>query len=117
MPNFLSNYAQDILRKILVTNPKKRIKLEELKRHPFLLMNEKAIMYKGINVEVYEIQVDYDIVQKMKEKYFNNDEDCNINCNIIVENIKYNLHNKITTIYYLLLKEKNESNSNDYNYI
>ena len=83
MPNFLSNYAQDILRKILETNPKKRIKLEELKRHPFLLMSEKTTMYKGINVEVYEIQVDYDIVQKMKEKYFNNDEDCNINCDLL----------------------------------
>ena len=117
MPNFLSNYTQDILRKILVTNPKKRIKLEELKRHPFLLMSQKATMYKGINVEVYEIQVDYEIVQKMKEKYFNDDEDCNVNCDIIVENIKNNLHNKIKTIYYSLLKEKNESNSNNYNYI
>ena len=117
MPNFLSHYAQDILRKILVTNPKKRIKLEELKRHPFLLLSEKAIMYKGINnFNNGYIQVDYDIVQKIKEKYFSNDEDCNINCDIIVENIKNNLHNKITTIYYLLLKEKNEKNSDDYNY-
>ena len=113
MPNFLSNYAQDILRKILVTNPKKRIKLEDLKRHPFLLMSEKTPMSKGIFVDSDEIEVDYDIVQKMKEKYFNNDEECNINCDIIVENIKNNLHNKITTIYYLLYKLKVENNNND----
>ena len=113
MPNFLSNYAQDILRKILVTNPKKRIKLEDLKRHPFLLMSEKTPMSKGIFVDSDEIEVDYDIVQKMKEKYFNNDEECNINCDIIVENIKNNLHNKITTIYYLLYKLKIENNNND----
>ena len=113
MPHFLSDYAQDLLRKILVTNPKKRIKLEEIKRHPFLLMSEKIPMYKGIIAEYDEIQVDYDIVRQMKEKYFNNDEDCNINCDIIVENIKNNLHNKITTIYNLLYKFKIENNSND----
>ena len=80
-------------------------------------MSEKSIMYKGINDDKdNEIQIDYDIVQKMKEKYFNNNEECNINCDIIVENIKNNFHNKITTIYYLLLKEKNENND-DSNYI
>ena len=116
MPNFLSYYAQDILRRILVSNPKKRIKLNELKRHPFLLMSEKTPMYKGIIVDNDEIQVDYDIVLKMKEQYFNNDENCNINCDIIVENIKNNLHNKITTIYYLLYKLKYDKKS-DNNYI
>ena len=114
MPNFLSNYAQDILRKILVTNPKRRIKLEDLKRHPFLLLSEKTPLYKGIFIDSDEIEVDYDIVQKMKKKYFNNDEDCNINCDIIIENIKNNLHNKITTIYYLLCKQKNENISEDH---
>ena len=91
MPNFLSYYAQDILRRILVSNPKKRIKLNELKRHPFLLMSEKTPIYKGIIVDNDEIQVDYDIVLKMKEQYFNNEENYNFNCDIIIENIKNNL--------------------------
>ena len=113
MPNFLSNYAQDILRRILVTNPKRRIKLDELKKHPFILLSEKTPMFKGIIVDNDEIPVDYDIVQMMKEKYFNSEEDYNINCDIIVGNIKNNLHNKITTIYYLLFKSKIENNIND----
>ena len=117
MPNFLSYYAQDILSKILVSNPKRRIKLNELKRHPFLLLSEKTPMYKGIIVDSEEIQVDYDIVQKMKEKYFNDDENCNINSDIIVENVKNNLHNKITTIYNLLYKLKcDKILDNDYIY-
>ena len=113
MPNFLSNYAQDILRRILVPNPKRRIKLEDLKRHPFLLMCERVPMYKGIIIDNDEIEVDYDIVQMMKEKYFNSEGDCNINCDIIVGNIKNNLHNKITTVYYLLYKLKNEDGMDD----
>ena len=116
MPNFLSNYAQDILRRILVTNPKRRIKLDELKRHPFILLSEKTPMYKGIIVDNDEIPVDYDIVQMMKEKYFNSEEDYNINCDIIIGNIKNNLHNKITTIYYLLFKLKYENHLDDANY-
>ena len=114
MPNFLSRYAQDILRRILVTNPKRRIKLEELKKHPFLLMSEKTPMYKGIIISIDEIPVDYDIVQNMKDKYFNSEEYYNINCDIIIENIKNNLHNKITTIYYLMLKMKYKDNPEDY---
>ena len=110
MPNFLSNYAQDILRRILVTNPKRRIKLDELKRHPFILLSEKTPMYKGIIVDNDEIPVDYDIVQMMKEKYFNSEEDYNINCDIIIGNIK------ITTIYYLLFKLKYENHLDDANY-
>ena len=113
MPNFLSNYAQDILRRILVTNPKRRIKLDELKRHPFMLLSEKTPMYKGIMVDNDEIPVEHDIVQQMKEKYFNSEEDYSINCDIIVGNIKNNLHNKITTIYYLLYKSKIENNIED----
>ena len=113
MPNFLSNYAQDILRRILVPNPKRRIKLDELKAHPFILMCERVPMYKGINIDNDEIPVDYDIVQMMKEKYFNCEGDCNINSDIIIGNIKNNLHNKITTIYYLLYKLKNEGNMDD----
>ena len=65
MPNFLSNYAQDLIRRILVTNPKRRITLEEIKSHPFLLMSEKIKIYKEIDDGSAYI-LDYDIIQKMK---------------------------------------------------
>ena len=48
IPNFLLYNAQDILRRILVKNPKKRIKLNELKRHSFLLMSEKHLFIKEL---------------------------------------------------------------------
>ena len=109
MPNFLSNYAQDLLRRILVTNPKRRITLEEIKLHPFLLMSEKVNICKEIGDDC-GIILDYDIVQKMKIKFFVNEED--INYDVIINNIKNNLHNKITTTYYLMLKTKHEKEKN-----
>ena len=110
MPNFLSNYAQDIIRRILVTNPKRRITLDEIKSHPFLLMSEKINLCKEIGTDYDEIFLDNDIVKKMKMKFFKNDE--NINCEYIINNIKNNLHNKITTIYYLMCKEKYDKEKN-----
>ena len=109
MPNFLSNYAQDLIRRILVTNPKRRITLDEIKSHPFLLMSEKINMNKEINDDT-GIILDNDVIQKMKNKFFKNEE--NINYDVIINNIKNNLHNKITTIYYLMCKEKYEKEKN-----
>ena len=109
MPNFLSNYAQDLIRRILVTNPKRRITLEEIKSHPFLLMSEKITIYKEIG-DGSSIILDYDIIQKMKNKFFKGEE--NVTFDFIIQNIKNNLHNKITTIYYLMCKEKQEKEKN-----
>ena len=44
-PKFLSNNAQNLLKKILVANPDKRITIEEIKKHPFYLEG-KEIFYK-----------------------------------------------------------------------
>ena len=109
IPNFLSNYAQDLIRRILVTNPKRRITLDEIKTHPFLLMSEKVNIYREIG-DGSGIILDYEIVQKMKIKFFLNEN--NIDCDVIINNIKNNLHNKITTIYYLMYKEKKYKEKN-----
>ena len=44
-PKFLSNNAQNLLKKILVANPDKRITIVEIKKHPFYLEG-KEIFYK-----------------------------------------------------------------------
>jgi 5'-AMP-activated protein kinase catalytic alpha subunit len=35
MPNFISPEAQDLITKILTTNPEKRIKISQIKNHPW----------------------------------------------------------------------------------
>jgi hypothetical protein len=40
-PSHLSEVSKDLLKKIIETNPEKRIKIEEIKKHPFYLMGKK----------------------------------------------------------------------------
>ena len=104
MPNFLSNSAQDLLKKILNCNPNKRIRIEDIKKHPFYLMGEKDINNnRGILVGLEEIPVNENIVRKMKRLYFKDNK--KIDENFIINNIKNNSHNDITVIYYLLIKK------------
>ena len=110
MPKFLSNSAQDLLKKILNCNPNKRIRIEDIKKHPFYLMGEKDMKYnlnnslnKGILIGIEDIPVNESIVRKMKKIYFGDNK--KIDESYIISNIKNNCHNGITTIYYLLLKK------------
>ena len=54
-PKGISNDAQDLLRKILVTNPRKRITIPEIKKHPFFLKGKK-IFEK--NFTIYQVVSD-----------------------------------------------------------
>ena len=40
-PSYLSDLSKDLLKKIIETNPEKRIKIEEIKEHPFYLLGKK----------------------------------------------------------------------------
>ena len=40
-PSYLSDLSKDLLIKIIETNPDKRIKIEEIKKHPFYLLGKK----------------------------------------------------------------------------
>ena len=111
MPLYLSNIAQDILRKILNTNPNKRIRIDDLKRHPFFLLGEKTPLLKGILVGIEDIPVDIDIVKKMKNIYFRNNDE--VDENFILSNIKRNEHNNITVIYALMVKKYEDKNDNE----
>ena len=103
-PEHLSKDVLDLLSKILEIDPKKRINFEEIKSHPwFSIIDKKYLMHRGINITEDIIPIDEEILQKMEKLGFNNKVD-------IRYNILKNYHNKITTIYDLLLKQKIENN-------
>ena len=112
IPNFLSNSAKDLLKKILNCNPNKRIRLEDIKKHPFYLMGEKDrnFLDRGILIGIEEIPVNENIVKKMKQIYFK--ENKKISESYIINNIKKNCHNDITVIYYLMIKKLQDTKEN-----
>ena len=99
LPNYLSNEAKDLISKILKVNPAERIKINEIKKHPwFNLYNPKNNYFFGIDINKIIMPIDEEIVQDMSN--------FGIEPNIIIDNILKNYCNNITTIYNLLLQKK-----------
>ena len=103
IPTHVSENAKDLIKNILIVNPKKRYTIEQIKRHKWFrlcLDNEeyrnKKSLYEGLLLQNYIIPLDENIISKMNQEY-----------DIDKENIRMcllrNNHNDITTIYYLIL--------------
>ena len=59
-PNYLSDNALDLLKKILVTDPDKRIKINEIKKHAFYLKGKKIFEQKQKSINFSELKlIDY----------------------------------------------------------
>ena len=115
IPDRLSSNCKDLITKILKVNPKKRIKLEEIMKHPFLKNGMEwynnifsEYFSKTVGVDEREIEINNEIVEKMvNEMGYSNAN------NNIVNNILNNKHNNITTTYYLLLNKLNQTRINE----
>ena len=120
IPEFLSDGAKDIISKILVTDPKKRYTIEQIKKHPwFNQIDIKKNMSKGLLLNKFVVPIDELIVEKMVNEFGYNSKE-------IKTYLLCNKHNHITTCYYLLLKQKIRNGKNSvcdpnskdfYNYI
>ena len=78
-PDYLSNMTIDIMKKILVVDPLKRITLDEIKQHPFYL-NGKAIFDKKHHNLVKEVEkASYSKIKNVKSLRVNNNNDDYIN--------------------------------------
>ena len=106
IPDFVSNECKDLLKRILVTDPNKRITIKQIKNHPWFQLykvNGKLILYEGLLVNNYIIPVDEEIIEKISKQYDINSE----NIRLYILN---NKHNDLTTLYYLFLLKKINSN-------
>ena len=107
MPMHVSGITKDFLRRILTTDPNKRISIEEIKEHAFYNI-DKGKIYKGIVIGIDDIPVDMSLVKEIKERYYKGKD--KVTEDVIKGNIKRNCFNNVTTIYYLLLKVKHNAN-------
>jgi len=102
IPNHVSEKGRDLLNKILVTDPKKRLTINQIKSHPwFSTYNDKGklMVREGLLLSKYVVPIDEEVVSSMSTKYNLSDEKIRIS-------ILTNKHDDIATIYYLLLHKK-----------
>lgn len=97
VPSFVSESCKDLIKRILVTNPLKRIKLSDILRHSWLRSINPNLM-DGLIISKVVIPIDEDIIRKMEKYGFSKEESR--------ANVLSNKHNQFTTTYYLLLKVK-----------
>ena len=98
LPSTLSLEAIDLLKRILQVDPKKRIGIKEIKKHPWFNM-EKNPLYKGINIAKENFPCNKDVVKFILENFFKDDPD--INFDMIVNMVETHACNKYTSTYYL----------------
>lgn len=67
VPGFISPQGKDLLKRILVTDPNKRITIKEIKKHPWFGVNTTTIN-QGIVISNSIIPVSYDLIIRLMEK-------------------------------------------------
>lgn len=98
LPAFLSDGVKDLLNRLLTVNPKKRITIEEIKKHKWFEFYKGYVgIQKGIIIDYHEIPIDNVVVESVEGFGFDKE--------VIIQSVKANRHNKVTTLYYLLLKK------------
>lgn len=72
IPKHVSREGKDLLNSILVTNPKKRFKISQIKAHPwFNLIDTKNNLSSGINLKTIIFPIDEDIINRMESFGYN----------------------------------------------
>lgn len=96
IPSFVSKPAADLLQKILTTDPEKRLKIEEIRQHPWFQSHQPVCVNKGLIVGYNQIPNEEQILEMLDQKGFQKE--------YAVRCLDANKHNHVTTCYYLLLK-------------
>ncbi|KAF1322901.1 Camk/camkl/ampk protein kinase, partial [Globisporangium splendens] len=92
LPPFLSHSVQDLIRRILETNPEKRLAVELIRQHPWFT-SMRAVLPKSL-AERDDLVV--------KEMVFTQLESLGIEKAVVVDALRKKAHNNITASYYLL---------------
>ena len=126
-PKYLSESSVDLLKKIIVPNPKDRISINEIKKHPFFLKGKKlfdeefTIFYLGKKLNSLDNldNINTKSKENINEKKLNNASKENNQKDTIIEdhiiNISVNDNNEINNIknnkdFLKQIKERNKNN-------
>ncbi len=97
---YVSNECKDLIKRIIKLNPKERISLEDIKKHPFITKYNNNLSFDNYLYSEKNLIDDKTIIEYM-EKILK----INNSGKIIQKYIKNNNHNNITTTFKLLVKK------------
>merc|ERR1712137_39407 len=113
MPAFLPNEIQDLISKMLVVDPKKRITIENIRNHPWYKSNTLSLQptpsLQKSHFAVREEEVQEDIIDSLRAFGFGTPEE-------ITELLTSTEENYIKTLYELYLARKNEPRAIEKNF-
>ena len=114
-PSYLSKDSIDLMKKILVVDPEKRIEIKDIKKHNFYLLGQKNFLLNQKNISqhktiksLYKIEKRNKQNNKTKEE-INNKDNQNNNYDII----KKDAENLIKSLDFSINEEKNNNNYNN----
>ncbi len=96
IPKFVSQESRDLITNILNTDPEKRYKISDIRKHPWFNQITHQKITGGIFIGLSQIPINVKILELLVE--YNFKKDYAVRC------INANKHNHVTTSYYLLLK-------------
>ena len=96
IPKFVSPESRDLIEKLLNTDPEKRYKIGDIRKHPWFTQIAIVKITGGIFIGLSQIPINNKILELLVEYNFKKD--------YAVKCINANKHNHVTTSYYLLLK-------------
>ena len=95
-PDFISKEVKDLIKKILNVDPEKRYTIEQIRRHPWYM---QCSLPPAEPMETADkMQFDEDIMKQL--------EALQLNPARVIEALRSDTHNHLTTSYYLLLNRK-----------
>ena len=125
-PSYLSNDAIDLMKKILVVNPEKRIEIKDIKKHNFYLLGQKNFILNQKNMPQHKTTKSLYKIEKTNKKNniskekINNKENKSNNKNInnnennsTDANIKAEAENIIKSLDFKLYETKNTNPINN----
>ena len=98
LPSDISIEAIEVIQRMLVTDPDKRITIPELRKLKFFTQIKKIEPeIIGLIVGFHAMPIDNEIIMKMRQY-------STITKNVVEDQLKENDHTQLTTLYYLLQK-------------
>jgi 5'-AMP-activated protein kinase catalytic alpha subunit len=82
IPSFVSDGVRDLIRKILNTDPNKRLNINQIKSHPWFNLNTPQLIYEGFFISTHIIPVKKNLTNRWMKVYW---RECR---NIIITKMK-----------------------------